>query len=1033
MSDDEEMEVDHHPGQSETEESRAKFERELDEKYPNRPHNKGKTLPFHTLFKDLFDHLLETSKSTHPGVNQRKVGPDARSKMTSSERRRAIIERYISRWRRDVGDDFYPAFRLIIPEKDRDRGMYGLKEKILGKLWVKLMQIDKNSDDGFKMLHWKLPGNSKAAGDFPGRCYEVISKRQKLVEVGNMTIEEVNDNLDRLSAASKEKDQLSILAEFYKRMNADELVWLIRIILRQMRVGATEKTFFHIWHPDAESLFNISSSLRRVCWELHNPNIRLESDETDITLMQCFQPQLAQSHKGQSLQRMLEKLRRADPEQEFWIEEKLDGERMQLHMITDKSEPGGKRFNFWSRKAKDYTYLYGKHLSDTNGSLTQFLKEAFADDVESLILDGEMITWDMQQDAFVPFGALKTAALAEQRNPYAGGHRPLFRVFDILLLNDVPLTRYQLQDRRKALERSVKTVPRRLELHDHTIGTSHTDVEEQLRQVIATSSEGLVLKNPYSAYRLDDRNDDWQKVKPEYMTEWGESLDCLVIGAFYGSGRRGGMLSSFMCGLRAPRRSSHRGSQSQRYSESQRQSQSQSQSQMQSQSQTDLPPYVFVSFFKVGGGMTGNDYATIRHETDGKWIDWDVKHPPTEYIDLGGPATAARERPDVWIKPEDSLVLEVKAANVTASDDYGAGLTLRFPRFTRLRRDKDWETALSLDELLDLRNKADKEKKEKAMKVDDEKHKKRKTAPRKKPLTVAGYNAKDVNNVELPQGPKGEVFDGLTFYIMTESGLSEAQKKTKLELEALVKANAGKIVQTHSAVEDTICVAARRTVPVASLIKMGKKEIVKPIWLFDCIEQGRRDFARGLPEMVVPYETERHLFFVPEDLQGTWDSNTDEFGDPYARDTSVEELRERMAKMADLEPPVRTELIPALFPDFMQMRGAMFQGLVIYLDSPVQPHDKEKKNGFLASSTGSLIDAELLATHNMILFAGGLVPKSLGHNATHIVAWANSDVAGLRKEISKWKGKIPRVVSSEWIHSCWEECTRVDEEKFPAR
>ena len=34
------------------------------------------------------------------------------------------------------------------------------------------------------------------------------------------------------------------------------------------------------------------------------------------------------------------------------------------------------------------------------------------------------------------------------------------------------------------------------------------------------------------------------------MSEFGESLDCLVIGGYFGSGRRGGTISSFLCGLR---------------------------------------------------------------------------------------------------------------------------------------------------------------------------------------------------------------------------------------------------------------------------------------------------------------------------------------------------------------------------------------------------------------------------------------------------------------------------------------------------
>ena len=43
-----------------------------------------------------------------------------------------------------------------------------------------------------------------------------------------------------------------------------------------MRVGATEKTFFDCWHPDADKLFNVTSSLRKVCWELYDPESRLE-------------------------------------------------------------------------------------------------------------------------------------------------------------------------------------------------------------------------------------------------------------------------------------------------------------------------------------------------------------------------------------------------------------------------------------------------------------------------------------------------------------------------------------------------------------------------------------------------------------------------------------------------------------------------------------------------------------------------------------------------------------------------------------
>lgn len=60
----------------------------------------------------------------------------------------------------------------------------------------------------------------------------------------------------------------------------------------------------------------------------------------------------------------------------FWIEEKLDGERMQMHFENGK-------FMFWSRRAKDYTRLYGSCWED--GSLTRHLKEAFDKGVRRFI------------------------------------------------------------------------------------------------------------------------------------------------------------------------------------------------------------------------------------------------------------------------------------------------------------------------------------------------------------------------------------------------------------------------------------------------------------------------------------------------------------------------------------------------------------------------------------------------------------------------------------------------------------------------
>jgi DNA ligase-4 len=265
--------------------------------------------------------------------------------------------------------------------------------------------------------------------------------------------------------------------------------------------------------------------------------------------MSCFQPQLAQ-FSMENFNTMLTKMGCIGETPEFWIEEKLDGERMQMHMTEDDTVPGGRRFAFWSRKAKDYTYLYGDSLEDENSALTRHLKDGFEDRVRNIILDGEMITWDFDSDMMVPFGTLKTAAIEQQKDPFSKGHRPLFRVFDCLYLNDTDITRYELKDRYNALKRSVNNVHRRLEILTHVEATQVNAIEPLLRQVIAEAAEGLVLKNPRSMYQLNQRNNDWFKVKPEYMSEFGESLDCLVLGGYYGQGNKGGRIASFVCGLR---------------------------------------------------------------------------------------------------------------------------------------------------------------------------------------------------------------------------------------------------------------------------------------------------------------------------------------------------------------------------------------------------------------------------------------------------------------------------------------------------
>jgi DNA ligase 4 len=111
----------------------------LDAEYPNRPRNTSPSLKFRDLVCSLFEAMvdLQHAPRTRKG-----------SQYSAHEARRNIITRFIQRWRKEVGPDIYPAFRLIMPDRDKDRPMYGLKEAGLGKM---LVAVSMSSEPSFLM------------------------------------------------------------------------------------------------------------------------------------------------------------------------------------------------------------------------------------------------------------------------------------------------------------------------------------------------------------------------------------------------------------------------------------------------------------------------------------------------------------------------------------------------------------------------------------------------------------------------------------------------------------------------------------------------------------------------------------------------------------------------------------------------------------------------------------------------------------------------------------------------------------------
>lgn len=428
----------------------------------------------------------------------------------------------------------------------------------------------------------------------------------------------------------------------------------------------------------------------------------------------------------------------------FYIEEKMDGERIQLHM-----DDYGKAFRFYSRKAKDYTYLYGNSLDSVRGGLTKNLKGTFHENVKSCILDGEMVAWDPYSQTVVPFGSVKTAAMNEvnSRNLI----HPLFLVFDILYLNGQPLVDFKLSERRKALQTVVKEAKNYLKVLPYMDASTDLEIMDCLKKVIETASEGLVIKNPDSPYRVSERNLDWVKHKPDYLEEFGENLEVCIVGGYYGNGHRSKILASFLCALRVDKGGD------------------------------DEPE--FWSFCKVGGGLTAIDYKTIQHLTEGKWHNWSRTNPPVEFIKMAGKYND-REVPDKWIKPQDSIVIQIKGAQVITTQQFRTTKTIRFPRFVKIREDKDWKTCLSFTDFMKL-------EKEVEIKISTKTklHNKRVNPSRiVKKRKIIQYSPGTFNGTV-----DSYIFDGYTFYILSDQ---EKPLIKRNRLEEMVLQNGGRVAQT---------------------------------------------------------------------------------------------------------------------------------------------------------------------------------------------------------------------------------------------
>ncbi len=328
-----------------------------------------------------------------------------------------------------------------------------------------------------------------------------------------------------------------------------------------------------------------------------------------------------------------------------FLEDKFDGIRAQVH-FGDPAQPG--RVAVYSRSREDVT-----------GSFPE-IAEAFSGvraSPDGAILDGEILGWDLASDRALPFAVLGQR-IGRKRVPddLRRAVPAVFMAFDLMYAGGELLLPKALAERRERLERVVaEALPRtlaplaveglsgpqgslfgkdasgrvaagvqRLLLSRAQRVESAEAVDQGYRDARARSNEGVMLKAAGSAYLPGRRGLAWLKLKRELAT-----LDVVITGAEYGSGKRAQLLSDYTFAVRGP-----------------------------------------------GGELLnlGKAYQGVTDAEIDELTQWLKAH---TLEDFGHFRTV-----------EPLRIVEVAFNNIMRSDRHASGFALRFPRILRLRDDK---------------------------------------------------------------------------------------------------------------------------------------------------------------------------------------------------------------------------------------------------------------------------------------------------------------------------------------------------------
>ncbi|KAG6851073.1 hypothetical protein H0H93_002965 [Arthromyces matolae] len=309
----------------------------------------------------------------------------------------------------------------------------------------------------------------------------------------------------------------------------------------------------------------------------------------------------------------------------------------------------------FSRNSEDMSKKYP--------DLVEQLPKCINDNTHSFVLDAEAVAIDRNTGKLMPFQELSRRKRKDVKVEDIQVRVCLF-AFDLLYINGEPLLQKSLFERRKSLREHFTIVPGEFDFAKSSDSETTEEIQTFLEESVKDGCEGLMVKmleSDASFYEPSRRSVNWLKLKKDYLAGVGDSLDLVVVGGYYGKGKRTNVYGAFLLAC------------------------------------YDSDSEEYQTICKIGTGfseeMLQSHYETLK---------------PLELAKVRGNVKVGGAKPDVWFDPK--VVWEVLTADLSLSPVYTAaqglveerGISLRFPRFIRIRDDKEADDATSPEQIAEM-------------------------------------------------------------------------------------------------------------------------------------------------------------------------------------------------------------------------------------------------------------------------------------------------------------------------------------------